>query len=221
MRSLILLLIICLNFQEGLAQHSIPLDVDGNKLTKAEFREKWTNEDLQLYAWQYKGEDGNNYIELRKGLFEISIQDFDSIRNLFKIEYGLKIPRKNVILLEYRYVNDMCNSEFLDNILTVSEFTSQRAFINTARSDLKYQGITYITLFEQGVILANHSNKKTEYFFNDKGNYFRNILFTNPSLCGSYALIKPNGETLVRNGEYSAKHMTDYLKPESWYRFFN
>ncbi|WP_223032824.1 hypothetical protein [Hanstruepera marina] len=221
MRSLIVLFIVCFYFQSGLAQHSIKLDVDGTKLTNAEFRKKWTNEQLNLYAWQYKGEDGNNYIELRKGLFETSVQDFDSIRSLFKKIYNVKIPKKHVILLEYRFKDDMCTTESRDNKWTKSELDYKVAFANGTRSELKSEGVTYITLFENDIILESHSNKKGEYFFNDIDNFFRNNLFKTPSLCGSYALIKPNGETLVRNGEYNAEFMAEHLKSEIWNRFFN
>lgn len=221
MRILIVFIVVCLKLNKGQAQHSIPLDVDGKKLSKGEFREKWTNEELNLYAWQYKGEDGNNYIDIRKGLFETSIQNFDSIRSLFKTIYNVKIPKKHTILLEYRFIDDMCTKKSRNNKWTESELDYKVAFANGTRSELKSEGITYITLFENGIILENHSNKKGEYFFNDRNNYFRDFLFKNPSLCGSFALVKPNGETLVRNGEYNAEFMAEHLEPEIWSRFFN
>ncbi len=37
-----------------------------------------------------------------------------------------------------------------------------------------------------------------------------------PTLCGSYALIKPNGQALVRNGEYRPDWLVSLLQPENW-----
>lgn len=221
MRLLLITLFAFFVFQKSHSQKTTYLDVDGKKLSKGEFREKWTNEGLNLYAWQYKDENVNNYIELRKGLFETSIQNFDSIRSLFKTIYNVKIPKKHTILLEYRFIDDMCTKKSGNNKWTESELDYKVAFTNGTRSELKSERITYITLFENGIILENHTNKKGEYFFNDRSNYFRDILFKSPSLCGSYALIKPNGETLVRNGEYNAEFMAEHLEPEIWNRFFN
>ena len=77
-----------------------------------------------------------------------------------------------------------------------------------------------LAFFEEGSVLANSPNSKKEYYFKDKDNFLRNSLFPGQVDCGSFALIKPNGETLVRNGESYAWYIEQHLKPNNWELFF-
>ena len=64
------------------------------------------------------------------------------------------------------------------------------------------------------------SMMKDEYFYNDSNSFFRINLFKNPTLCGSYGLIKPNGQTIIRNGEYDIMSIYKHLKDRIWNKFF-
>lgn len=54
----------------------------------------------------------------------------------------------------------------------------------------------------------------------DAYNFFRDNIFKYPTLCGSIAVIKPDGNMLVRNGEFDPSHMLKYTDEKSWNETF-
>lgn len=82
------------------------------------------------------------------------------------------------------------------------------------------KNIKIISFYENGISLHNDPESEEEYFYNDSHSFFRLNLFKNPTLCGSYGIIKPNGQTLIRNGEYDLISVNKHLKPRIWNRFF-
>ncbi|MFV9483013.1 hypothetical protein ACNI3T_04205, partial [Christiangramia sp. ASW11-125] len=59
-----------------------------------------------------------------------------------------------------------------------------------------------------------------EKFYIDQENFFRNNIFIQPTLCNSFAAIKPNGQILVRNGESRIDFFAKFLMDENWSQFF-
>jgi len=213
---LILALIIYSNIQ---AQKTIYLDENGSEISKTEFQKKWLNKELFLSRWDSLGKDKKRYAILKKDLYLKGTFNFTQIKKQLEEITNKKISDSSIILLEYYYKDDKCSSTW-NNKWTKSDVSDRKDFLYPIQDQLKKNNIIYFALFEKGMTLKNEPDNVNEYFFLDFNNFFREKFFKNPTLCGSEAIIKPNGETLIRNGEFRADWMAAHLKPEIWNRFF-
>jgi len=214
----ILLFITCVSTAN--AQENRYADENGNALNNEDYYEKWRNKDLSYSTWLHVDEKGITHHTLKQDLFLKGVFNYQEIKTQMEILISRKVPDSNTILIEYRYKDDLCTPRW-DNKWTKAEIADRKFYLDTYREDLEQKNITFIVLFEAGMTLKNNPRKKNEYFFMDSENYFRNKLFKSPTLCGSFALIKPNGQVLIRNGEYRADVMAELLNNEIWVHFFN
>jgi hypothetical protein len=214
------ILLIILISQSLKAQESVYLDEKGNTLSKTEFDIKWQEESHFSSTWHYKDKDNKHYIVLKNNLYLTGIFDYTLIKKKLEIITQRKIKNNSIILLEYYFKNDLC-SEFRDNTWVKREILDRKQFLSPIRKKIIKTGITFFCLFEEGMILKNNTKNKAEYFFMDNGDFFRKNIFENQASCGSYMLIKPNGETLIRNGEYRPDAMVEHLKSKNWSIFFD
>ena len=123
-------------------------------------------------------------------------------------------------LINFNYLDDPC-SDWFSNEMNIEKINSRKNFNNPIKRKLeRNSNVIFLCLFENKIILKNRPKSKNEYFFSDQNDFFRNNLFLYPTLCGSFGLIKPNGEALVRNGEYRPDSMFEHLKPEIWNLIF-
>ncbi len=204
----------------SLGQEKIYLDEDGNKVNQIEFRKKWSDKELLLSRWDSIGKNKKRYATLKKDLYQYGNFTHSSLITELEKITGKKIQDSLIIILEFYYKDDLCNSVW-DNKWTKSDIKERKEFITPIRDYLYSNDMILFCLFEKTIQLKNNPNSETEFFFSDLNSFFRNKIFLNPTLCGSHAIIKPNGEVLVRNGENRADYMTGHLKPEIWNRFFN
>ena len=196
------------------------LDEEGRSISKIDFLEKWRNNDLDLARWDYM-ENGKRKITLSSPLYSrLSVDYQPLLRNLEKIT-GQEYPSNSVLVIAYTYTDDLCSTRS-SNTWNRSKITVRKNRLKSSRKKVlaTSENVVYLHLFEEGINLKNKPNSKKEYFFKDKNNHFRNTLFEHPTLCGSYALIKPNGQTLVRNGEYTIEDLISLLQPEVWNSIF-
>lgn len=201
------------------SQKSIYIDEKGDTINKSTYLEKWRNKDFLLSAWQHKDKKGKHYLTLKKDLYLKGTYDYINVKSKIKELTNIKIPDSTTLLIEYFYKDDLCSSS-RDNNWTRSEISERKKFTDPMRISLIKKQIFLISLFEPGIKLKNKPENKNEYFFTDKNNFFRKNFFINPTLCGSFVLMKNNGECIIRNGEYRADSMADHLKPENWSLFF-
>ncbi|MGB1209798.1 MAG: hypothetical protein ACPG41_00145 [Lacinutrix venerupis] len=209
-------------FFTGLAQsqESLYIDEKGDTINKNEYLKKWRNKDLLLSTWSHIDKNGKTYYTLKKDLYLKGIFNYsETIKQLKKIT-NKNFKDSTTILIEYYFKDDLCTSSSVKNKWDVDRITERKFFTNPIRDELKNEEITMITLFESGIIIENKPKRKSEYYYIDKDNYFRNKFFKNPTLCGAYALFKKNGETVIRNGEYRPDQMAKHLNPEIWKHFF-
>ena len=123
-------------------------------------------------------------------------------------------------LINFNYLDDPC-SDWFSNEMNIEKINSRKNFNNPIKRKLeRNSNVIFLCLFENKIILKNRPKSKSEYFFSDQNNFFKSNLFLHPTVCGSFGLIKPNGETLVRNGEYRPDSMYEHLKPEIWELIF-
>lgn len=133
-----------------------------------------------------------------------------------------KFSDSTVFLLKFWYYDDPC-SDVYSNEMTKGLISNRKSFLNPIKksTEKQYNNLIFIHLFDKNVKLKKNIKEENEYFFNDKVNFFRENLFLYPTLCGSYCIIKPNGETLIRNGEYRIDWMAEHLNSKNWKQFFN
>lgn len=195
----------------------IYLDSDGNQITYKEFRTQWTNRS----RWDYLNNKGRRVNSLNDTLFLTFKADYNSLRNKLEDITNTFIPANSTILIEYYYLNDLCSNSTPDNNWNKSRVWERKRFLKSYKKKLEENSNLYIVfLFEEGIKLFSKTSAKSEYFYTDEENFFRNNIFMIPTLCGSFGAIKPNGEILVRNGENRIDHFAEYLKEENWKLFF-
>lgn len=145
-----------------------------------------------------------DYVQIKKFLEDISGRSFED----------------KIFLVEYTYANDHCSSN--NNNWDKAAIKKRKQFLKPQKKEIENRNreVIILNIFEKEISLSNSPDSKKEYFFTDKGNFLRKNLFQNATACGSFALIRPNGQTLVRNGESYAWALEQHLKPETWSLFF-
>jgi hypothetical protein len=125
-----------------------------------------------------------------------------------------------IFLIRFDYLDDTC-SDWNSNEMNIEKINSRKNFDDSIKRKLeRNSNVIYLCFFDSKIILKNRPKSKNEYFFSDQNNFFRNNLFLHSTVCGSFGLINPNGETLIRNGEYRPDSMFEHLKPEIWNLIF-
>ena len=140
----------------------------------------------------------------------------DSIEHITSKKYS----DSTIFIIDFQYINDNCSDSFSNN-MTKGLISERKYFYKPIKKKIeKNNNIIFLVLFENGIKLKNKPDSKKEYFYSDINSTFRNNLFLYSTLCGSSAIIKPDGSTLVHNGEYRPDHMANHLKPEIWNSIF-
>jgi hypothetical protein len=150
----------------------------------------------------------------------------------YKVDYSIfkseieKITNKTyadstIFLIKYHYFDDNC-SDWTSNKMTKENINNIKKVHDESINQIKKldNRIEIIYLFENEIELKNNPNIKSEYFYSDYDNFFRKNLLINTTVCGSFGLIKPNGQTLIRNGESHVNEIYEHLKPEIWNLIF-
>jgi len=103
----------------------------------------------------------------------------------------------------------------------VERISARKKFMNGPLRKLRRDDSFFVVfLFQSEMELNTNPNNDSEYFYSDRNNYFRNNYFIRPTLCGSFAALKPNGELLIRNGENRLDLFAEVLEKENWSNFF-
>lgn len=196
-------------------------DPNGNQITEEEFRQKWGNEDNNLVRHDYIAKDTGRVATLSEPIYSrYMVQYEDFSKKLMEIT-GQDFPENTIFLLEYTYVNDLCGSNST-NKWSRQVINSRKQFTTGNKKAIEKRNpeVIILNFFETGISLKNAPDSKKEYYYQDIDNFLRSTIFLQPSLCGSFALVKPNGETMVRNGESYAEFISQHLKPEIWQQLF-
>lgn len=152
--------------------------------------------------------------------YEKSKVNYDFIKKEITTISNKTFSDSTIYVIYYHFIDDNCSSSFTNN-MTKDKIKDDKIFSDFYKSKVEsHKNIIYLILFDYGIILKNEINSKNEYYFTDKNNFFRNNIFKKPTLCGSFCIIKPNGETLIRNGEYRVDWMVEHLNPEIWNKVF-
>lgn len=194
-------------------------DSNKNLITKESFLKKVRSKEQPKSSWKYKSDNAINYI-LNSNRYSNRIINYSGIKTHLTKTTSRPTNDSTIILIEYRYKNDLCSKSSKDNKWDKIEIGQRKYFLKPFKKEFDKKNILFLVLFEEGIKLKNRQNARKEYFYKDKNNFFRKLIFKNPSTCGSYAVMKPNGQILIRNGEYRVDMMIEHLKDENWSMFF-
>lgn len=163
--------------------------------------------------------DSGKVYQITAPAYEVINSNYDTIRKILP-EYPSKIKNDSLIyIIQYFYKND---HTFLDEN---NKFTDKNDtyinFIKTLKRSVEKENpnVKIYHIFEEGIDISNVKNQK--YFINDENSFFKINFFKKSILCGSFLIIKPNGQTLIRNGEYRIDSMANHLIPDIWNKIFS
>ncbi|QED37873.1 hypothetical protein FK178_09115 [Antarcticibacterium arcticum] len=172
--------------------------------------------------WDYGTQDSGRVARLQKPLYFRHFVTYPLFADKIEEITGKTFPENTIFLLQFTFLNDLC-SEFLTNEWNNTQIKFRKNFLTPRKEEIekRNENLVILNFFEDGISLLNSPGSPEEYFYLDKNNFLRNNFFKTQTLCGSMGLIKPNGQALVRNGEYSAGEFEQHLKPENWDLFFS
>lgn len=186
-------------------------DESGSSLTEAEFQNILKENPEEYHMWDQVENDSIRVSRLipKKERLKVSYPDvFQSIEKIT----GNAIAGNPLIIIFYNYANDFCSpASSFNNWDTLRIRREKRNSDNLKRRiQQQYPNVIAYHLFEPGITIEPSQLHK-EYFFIDRDHHFRKILFKTQSSCGSIAVIKPGGETIIHNGETSVPVITASL----------
>lgn len=197
------------------------LDQNGDRITAEEFQQKWRNKENNLVRYDYIAIDTGRIATLKEPVYSRYIVSYSKVVDKFEEITGKTFPANTIFFINYTYRDDLCSQESSNNI-SKHKIASRKVFFKPRLDEIRSRNkeIVFLSFYENGIHLQNSPEKPEEYFYMDKENFLRENLFLTQTFCGSFALIKPNGQTLVRNGESSLWYIEQHLKPENWEQFF-
>ncbi len=191
------------------------LDPNGIKSTFQFLFKKYPNNSMEFRITK----DSGKVFQITAPRYEAFYSNYDSVKK------NLPIDTKNIqkedsltYIIQFFYKDD---STFLDekNIF-LDKSGSYISFIKNMKRNVekKYKNSKVFFVFEKGINISNLIKDKS--FIIDENMILKTHFFTKSILCGSFLIIKPNGQSLIRNGEYRLDEMADHLKPEIWDKIF-
>lgn len=191
------------------------IDENGKSISEEIFLKKWRATDFEFARWDYIAKDSGMVAKTAHKNLNLYIINHSSFLNYINKISNKKLPENTTLLIEFHYLNDFCRG-------TSNKWTKYRIKERKTHTDRwkkivesRNPNLVYLVFYEKEILLQN-SISDTEYFFGDKEGFLRKNIFLDPSFCGSYLLSKPDGKTIVRNGENTAERMAVNLDPKIW-----
>lgn len=212
---LLLILIFAITVSAQNSKTKYYLDPNGKEISKEDkyfLGDKYPDNSLSFR----KTADSGVVYQFNSPKYSTYKVDYKAIKNEIEKITNRTYSDSTIFLINFNYLDDPC-SDWFSNEMNIEKINSRKNFNNPIKRKLeRNSNVIFLYLFENKIILKNRPKSKSEYFFSDQNNFFKSNLFLHPTVCGSFGLIKPNGETLVRNGEYRPDSMYEHLKPEIW-----
>ena len=169
--------------------------------------------------WIYNKKDSSKVAKLSNNRYFTMKTNYKDFLNTIN-----KITNKNYLdsttfIIEYKFKDDYCEGNINNNWKNDSSNLRKKFTSNLKSAIEKNKNIIYLYFFENG-IKVQEDTTNSNFYYQDNNGFFRKNFFLNPTLCGSFIICKPNGEILVRNGEYRADKMLEYLEPKIWNSLF-
>lgn len=192
------------------------IDENGKSIPAALFLEKWRSSNAEFARWDYIAKDSGRVAKTVHPKLNLY-----TINHPFFLDYINKVTNKKlsantILLIEFKYKDDFCESKS-SNKWKKSRIKNRKIYTDKWKKivESKNPYLVYLVFYEKEIVLQN-SNSDTEYFFSDTEGLLRKNIFLDPTLCGSFLLSKPDGKTMVRNGENTAERMAVNLDSKIW-----
>ncbi|MFC6861663.1 hypothetical protein [Zunongwangia atlantica] len=197
------------------------LDENGNTISRNKFYNEW-HHNASKGRWDTKKGDTIEAKLFYKPNIETFKGDYQLLSVILEELSNKRYPRNTTFLISYYYKDDLCNLELHSNNNNwkkhrVRELKKHLAPQKTV-IEKKYKDVETLVITQEGINFE--SIKKLDYLYSDTNNRIFKNLFRQSNLCGSYAIIKPNGLILVYNGESRLDITAKYLEPDVWYKYF-
>lgn len=214
------ILLLSCSSSDRVPKTSAYVDEDGTAMKEADFQAKWKDPESGIARWDTVA-DGKRVAQFSGPRYQTYMLSYPAFRRNMEETTGKDFDANTIFLIEYRYRNDQCSSRHT-NDWNRSVIRQRKQFLAPQKKQLEeeYANLRFFHFFEEGIALSNDPDSEQEYFFEDRENFLRQAIFKNPSLCGSFAIVKPNGEVLIYNGESRPDRMARHLEETSWQLFF-
>ena len=197
------------------------LDENGTTISKEKFYNEWRYNDNK---GRWDTQNGNTIkaqlslkpkIETLKG-------DYQLLSVILEELSHKRYPGNTTFLISYYYKDDHCTLESNSNNNNWGKYRVRELKKHLAPQkralEKKYKNVETLVITQEGINFE--SIKKLDYLYSDTNNRIFKNLFRQPNLCGSYAIIKPNGLILIYNGESRLDITARFLEPEIWNKHF-
>lgn len=194
-------------------------NMEGNSISQKEFNKKTHQKDHHFTSYLYPEEkDGQWFLHNRliKSIDTLTI-DHQRLVLLLQNLTSKKLNHDSIIWLSYGFKDDFLSADHYESpyVALPVNLTDNTYF---ERLKKKYPAITFLQFFEKDIPVKNNPENAEEYVFRDQNNILRKIIFKDAANYGSSAIIKPNGEVLLLNGEHMNPHkaLAYFLTRKKW-----
>lgn len=210
----LLFFIIFLCFSAKAQNKEYILDSNGNKSSFQYLFKKYPD---QAIAFRMTKDSGRVF-QASAPKYDVFYSNYDSIKKYFPINTNKNSKDSITYLIQFFYKNDYTFTDEKNNFIDKSD--SFVLFLKDVKQKVekKYKNTKVLYVFEKGISISNINHNKD--FVIDEDKILKTYFFTQSILCGSFLIVKPNGQSLIRNGEYRLDFMAEHLKPEIWNTMF-
>lgn len=194
-------------------------DKTGKSISEDEFQTKWRDPLLNSARWDYV-----DSTKTRKSVLIPRVQrgtvDYEKLSQYLSSKTNQDREKNTTILLQFNYLHDFCGGmvpyqKVSESVLNKWKKKSKKYDYSLERN---HPNMLYLSFFEKNML---DKDLEGASYFSDVQNILKKSIFKQPAFCGSYALIKPNGQMLIINGEGRPDYIADrYLNPQKWEQYF-
>ncbi|WP_121667074.1 RNA polymerase II subunit A C-terminal domain phosphatase SSU72 [Mesonia aquimarina] len=214
MRISLLLIFFCISFSAISQQKRLYLNEYNEAIREDVFQHRWRDKENKLVRWDFYSTDTVRVCRLLKGLYQQKKLNYDYFKQHFEKITQKKYPKNTTFFISYTYYNDLCSKSSTNNY-SARGAREMRNRNRRFKKKIEKQNPNIIVLMFYDKNITFEKRGKFPTLYSDKANILRNLIFDKPTLCGSFAIIKPSGKTLIRNGEYGGI-LKSILNPENW-----
>src|SRR5690606_14135608 len=177
------------------------LNEKGENISETDFRNILKERASEFNRWDQIENDSIHIARLipKKEFINVS---YPAIYKALQGITNSTFPGNPLIIIHYNFYNDLCSTATGFNNWNTLRIRKNKRFSDnlTRRLEKEYPNVIALHFFEPGIYIEPSQILK-QYFYIDEDMFFRNTLFKTPSSCGSIALIRPGGRTIIINGE--------------------
>lgn len=208
---LFLQIIVLFSCSLSFSQTAIYWAKNKKSISSEEFHEKWKS---PKYArWNHINKSGQEISQLVSPEYKSLKINYPTFSSSIEQNTNQTFNDQTVFVIGYYFFEDLCNDS---HQWTKNRVKKQKKFIASWKRTIEseYPNTVFLVFFDEKIKFANNPFNKQGYFFKDQNNWLREALFTARALCGAFAIIKPDGNAMVKNGEYSVIEIQKWLNSE-------